>query len=206
MSNTIGHSFATSTADPPVIKNIRALGFKVFENRDYDMNLIAARNPNNKPNAFDDVLHVLFKVDGQWQHYQFCCTTDPGLYWLHNPMRVAGTACIRHPQQIRSGFTFGMHKGQYDCLVPTKPIPVWRDADRNSTHDQDGDYTSSSIQIHRASSRHQSNLVNKWSAGCIVVANPASFKLFMSLLKHQPHYGLGDKFSLCVIGFPVIGG
>tara|TARA_Y100000310_G_C20695021_1_gene825041 strand:+ start:1557 stop:2156 length:600 start_codon:yes stop_codon:yes gene_type:complete len=198
----IGHTYSTSTGDPPVITRIRDLGYAIFDKKPYDINLIAERTPNGQPNRFDDIIHVLYKKTelGAWHHYKFTCTMNPGLYWMHHPSRVAGTAIIKHNQQIRSAFTFGRHKGQYDCLVPTKPIPVWRDNNRDDHADHLGSYTSSSIQIHRASAWRQSTLVNKWSAGCIVLADPGSFSLFMDLCSEQTKQGLGDKFSLCVIG------
>ena len=200
----MSHSFSTSTQAPLVLQRVESLGFVVFKDNNHDINLIAARNLNGRPNKFDDVLHVIFKEDHLFHHYEFVCTTDPGLYHLHSPSRVAGTAIVKHDQQVRSGFTFGQHKGQYDCLVPTKPIPVWRDHNKDNNLDHQGNYTSSAIQIHRASAWRRSSLVNKWSAGCIVIADPESFSVFMNLMRLQVKAGLGDMFSLTVIGWPAL--
>jgi len=200
----MSHSFKSTQQPPLILQRVQSLGFSTFTVHNHDMNLIAARNLNGRPNKFDDKLHVIFKVDHLFHHYSFVCTTDPGLYHLHSPSRVAGTAIVKHDQQVRSAFTFGKHKGQYDCLVPTKPIPVWRDSNKDNRLDMSGDYSSSSIQIHRASAWRQSTLVNKWSAGCIVISDPESFSVFMELMRLQPEAALGDKFSLSIIGWPAL--
>ena len=190
------------TQEPPILAAVEAEGFKVFRRGHWNLNIIIARNPQGQPNEFDDFLHVCYRRMGEWREDVFRCTADPGKYWLGRPMRTAGTAIWKHPQQSRGAFTIGMHKGEYKCLRQVKPIKVWRDANRDEVHDMGGDeHDAWAIQIHRASAYRTSTVVNKWSAGCCVVADPAAFEVFMGLCNLQVRQGWGSSFTVtCLEG------
>ena len=181
---------------PPIIVAAEMQGFAIFE-RSYDLNIIGARNPLPRPNEFDDLLHVVHKHNDRWLEHIFPCTLDAGAHWLENPMRRGGTAALMHPHQYRSAFTFGSHRGEYPCLVQAKKIPVWRDNNRNDEIDEFNEGEATAIQIHRASSGERSALVNRWSAGCVVLQS--EFGTFMELCRKQKVNRRGDKFSLTVL-------
>ena len=56
------------------------------------------------------------------------CTTDPGLYYRHNPLNCFGTAVLV-PGQYRGAFVLGQHQGLYEALTQGKSLPVYRDDD-----------------------------------------------------------------------------
>lgn len=162
-----------------------------------NLNIFGIRNKTSI-NSFNDTIGVLYNPEAtnkeQWLLYFFTATTDPGLYHLQNPSRVSGTA-ILCPGQHRSAFTFGLHHGEYECLVQSRPLPVFRDANKNSILDFSNEQnTMSGIQIHRANPARESTIVDKWSAGCQVFADPKDFQFFMNLCKDSAKL-YGNKFT-----------
>ncbi len=181
---------------PHVLSAVELEGFKTFQGS-YDLNIIGCRNPLPRINEFDDFLHVVYYHNQKWLEHIYPCTLDAGAYWLKNPMRQGGTAHLKHPYQYRSAFTFGSHKGEYDCLVTPQKIEVWRDSNKNLKLDEYKESDSYAIQIHKASKGDRSALVNKWSAGCCVLQT--GFEDFMDLCYKQKKNGKGSKFTLTVL-------
>ena len=175
-------------------------GFKTFS-RPFELNIVGIRSNSTKPNSFDDTLNIYYKTsDGKWQFHQFAATTDPGTYWLMNPMNPQGTAIVKHGQYINS-HRIGMHRGKYLALVQQRPLTIIRDYDRNATLDfmngkeETGIY---GINIHHASVNGTTKIVDKYSAGCQVFANINDFNLFMQLAeRHKQLYG--NEFSYTLI-------
>lgn len=182
------------------IKNaMKKKGYAFFEDGDYNLNLIGIRNSKPVPNTFDDIFAIVYKEKGQWKLWQFPCTTDPGTYWLKNPSRVEGTA-ILVPGQYKASFQIGLHKGKYKALRQCKPVALWRDNDRDNLAEAQKTvhWEMTGINIHRANEYATSMLINSWSAGCQVIANPAHYKLFMELLdKAEIRYS--DKFTYTLL-------
>jgi len=162
-----------------------------------DINIFGIRNIFGEQNKFDDAIGILFNISRtreDWQMFVCDATTDPGTYHLNNPGRVEGTA-ILCPGQYKQSFSFGLHKGQYECLVQIKPVKVYRDNNRNDVLDFINEKdTFSGIQIHRANSSKKSTQVDKWSAGCQVIADPLDFKEFMNITNDSAKL-YGDKFT-----------
>lgn len=172
---------------PEMIKAVmRRKGYLVFGNqaKGYDLNIFGIRTNDNEANRFNDYLGVMYLADGQWNCFLFPGTTDPGTYWRENPMNVDGTA-ILVPGQYRGSHMVGEHKG-YPALQQKTPLKVYRDADKDNVLDMDpttikeGMY---GINIHRANKDQASVEVNKWSAGCQVLADPFQFEFLMALAK-----------------------
>ena len=174
-------------------------GFKTFS-RPFELNIVGIRSNSTKPNSFDDTLNIYYKSsDDKWQFHQFAATTDPGTYWLMNPMNPKGTAMVKHGQYINS-HRIGMHRGKYLALVQQRPLTVIRDYDRNATLDfmngkeETGIY---GINIHHASVNGTTKIVDKYSAGCQVFANINDFNLFMQLAeRHKQLYGNEFTYTL----------
>ena len=196
----MNHTVIHSQKRPDLLDHIeKEYGYISFRGV-YDINLIVTRNPENNFNKFDDQLHLIFVHNNNlWCHCIYPCTADPGRYHLNNPGRVEGTAIVKSPQQLRGAYTFGRHKGRYECLVPRVPIPVWRDSNRDSVYDHDGDFFGYGINIHRSTSSGISHLVDRWSAGCIVLASSESYAHFLGILKNQPQYCHGKNFTFTII-------
>jgi hypothetical protein len=182
-----------------LIKRMKELGHVVFEEGQYNLNLVGVRSKNRMPNNFDDTIYCFFKdSDNEWVLLAWKATTDPGTYWLKNPGRSEGTAILCEGQH-RAAFTLGKHKGEYECLVQCKPVKVYRDSDKDEVLDLvNAEDTFSGIQIHRANPSRESSVVDKWSAGCQVFANPTDFYTFMRLYK-KAAAKWGDKITYTLL-------
>ncbi len=83
-----------------VKKAVISKGYKWFEdksNKGYDVNIVGIRNSetnNEVTNHFDDTLTISYKVDGDWKFHSWPATTDPGQYWIENPISKDGTAIL----------------------------------------------------------------------------------------------------------------
>ena len=167
-----------------LIKRMKELGYVVFEEGQYNLNLVGIRSKDRMSNTFNDWICCFYKDETDtWKFHEWKATTDPGTYWLKNPGRVEGTAILCEGQH-RAAFTLGLHHGDYECLVQCIPVRVYRDADKDSTLDLvNPEFTFSGIHIHRANPSRESTVVDQWSAGCQVLANPSDFSEMMSLYK-----------------------
>jgi hypothetical protein len=168
--------------------------------RPYELNIVGLRSPIVRSNSFDDDIHVFFKNDkGHWEHYAWKATTDPGTYWLQNPMQPKGTGILAHGNYPKA-YRLGMHRGKYLALVQTRPVTVIRDYDRNAVLDfYNGNEETGyfGINIHHAKSTGTTDKVDRYSAGCQVFADINDFDFFLRLCaKHQQLYGNAFDYTL----------
>lgn len=182
------------------IKNIfKRKNYEFFENGDYNLNIIGIRTGATVSNVFDDFIVVIFKAKNKWTIKIYSATTDPGLYWINNPIKVEGTA-ILVPGQYRGAYSIGIHKG-YKALVQSRNVKVYRDPNKDeilnfdSKTIQEGSF---GINIHRAMEDGESTNVNKWSAGCQVFASSKDFDEFMNLCETSK-INYGGKFTYTLI-------
>jgi len=183
---------------------VKSKGYRWFEGGDYNLNIVGVRNSetNGKvTNKFDDCITVSYSVNGENKFHCFQATTDPGSHWERNLLNKNGVA-ILVPGQYRSSHSIGLHQGKYEALRQTKPLKVYRDKDKDGVYDfleeniHEGIY---GINIHRATSRKggKSIQIDKWSAGCQVIAANADFNLFMELVnKSAKLYGNSFTYTL----------
>jgi hypothetical protein len=167
---------------------VKAKGYKWFENGDYNLNIVGVRNSETGTevtNKFDDFLTLSYKVDGEWKYHCFDATTDPGKHWVENIMREEGVAVLKE-NQYRGSHKIGLHQGKYEALRQQKPVQVYRDNNLDGNYDlleeniQEGIF---GINIHRATKWEgkKSTQIDKWSAGCQVIAANDDFRLFMEI-------------------------
>jgi len=156
--------------EPPILHAVRRLGHEVYHDR---LNIIGVRAVPGVQNQFDDELHIIFKDGDSFQHKVYPCTTDPGTYWLENPMNVDGTAKLV-PNQYVDAYGWGMHRGKYETLVQVGEVTVARD---------DGllDTGLHGVNLHHAG--NDSTQVDKWSAGCTVWKRLEDWTHAMALCK-----------------------
>ena len=177
------------------------LGYAYFTNGMYNLNIIGVRrNGGAVTNKFDDYLIVIYNTSYGEQRKIYSITTEPGKYYMQNPMNVKGTAIVA-PGQYRGVFSIGRHKNQYKALVQRKPIKVYRDGNKDLVYDLIPECTDEGmfgINIHRSNPYIESKQVDKWSAGCQVFANPNDFKSFMNLCEKQKNL-YGDSFTYTLI-------
>ena len=160
-------------------------GYKIFD-KEHDLNIFGIRSPDMTSNTFNDVVGVFYKSEGEWKIFKTAGTTDAGLYYRENPMNVSGTAIIAPGQHV-GVWRLGKHQGKYDALVQYKPILLYRDADRTNALEYKGEPKAemAGINFHRANANTTSKQVDKWSAGCVVVADPSAFQFILDLARKQ---------------------
>lgn len=187
---------------PEVLRAMRRRGYAVFENPiGCDLNIVGVRSAERVPLHFDDELHVFWREGEGWQHLVCPVTTDPGIPYLEDPMNPAGTAIVV-PGQYRGVWTLGLHKGQYPALVQRAPISVYRDGDRDGELDTEGVRTETGmfgINLHRARLGGRSILVDRWSAGCQVVAEDRHLDLILDKCREQALKLRSNRFTYTLL-------
>lgn len=181
-------------------KALKTKGYVWFEGaKDYDLNIVGVRNSdtgNKVTNAFDDVMTLSYKKDGQWVYHEWANTTDPGTKGVKEFHNAAGVARLVEGQ-YRGSHAIGLHQGKYEALKQLNPVKVYRDANRDMTYDetkiQEGIF---GINIHK--SGVDSILVENWSEGCQVFKRSADFDEFMKLVKKASGIH-GNKFTYTLI-------
>lgn len=190
---------------------LMAKGYDFFDAGDYHLNLIGVRNTRQlHANTFNDVFCVAYRVKGKPVVRQYACTTDAGNYYRENPINPQGTA-ILPPGQYHSMWRLGLHRGKYEALVQACPAVLIRDNNRDSNLDMNartGVRELAGINCHRARADGTSTQVDKWSAGCQVIANSEDFAELMDLAKlcektwypeKSPHRKWGMEFTYTLL-------
>ena len=183
-------------------------GYKYFHdnlNKGYDVNIIGVRNSKTKgrvTNAFDDILTISYKIEGEWQYHEFNCTTDPGSHWVENLLNKKGVAILK-PNQYRGSHKLDFHQGRYLALRQKSDVTVYRDNDRDNNYDLNESKTDTGIfgiNIHRATGRSggKSIRVDKWSAGCQVIADNDDWHTFLGICQSAREIH-GNSFSYTLI-------
>ena len=189
-------------------QSVEDKGYKYFHdnlNKGYDVNIIGVRNSKTKgrvTNAFDDTLTISYKIDGEWQYHEFNCTTDPGSHWVENLLNEKGVAILK-PNQYRSSHKLDFHQGRYLALRQKSEVTVYRDNDRDNNYDLNESKTDTGIfgiNIHRATGRSggKSIRVDKWSAGCQVIADNDDWHTFLGICQSAREIH-GNSFSYTLI-------
>ena len=165
-------------------------GYKYFtgNGKDYDVNIIGVRNSETKgrvTNAFDDCITVSYMLEGEWKFHCYQATTDPGSHWEENLLNKKGVAILK-PGQYRGSHKLRLHQGKYLALGQQKPVKVYRDKNKDGKYDlleENVDEGVFGINIHRATGRAggKSIRVDKWSAGCQVIASNDDWHEFLDI-------------------------
>ena len=186
---------------------VKAKGYKWFTADNYDVNIVGVRNADTNgevTNKFDDCVTLSYKDDaGEWHFHCFDATTDPGSHWTEKQLLNKNGVAILKEGQYRGSHMIGLHQGKYEALRQKKPLKVYRDGDKDGVYDfieenvHEGIY---GINIHRATSREggKSVQVDKWSAGCQVIAANADFKLLMEVVNKAAKIW-GNSFTYTLI-------
>jgi hypothetical protein len=179
-------------------------GYKYFTGDNYDVNIIGVRNSetgDRVTNKFDDCLTLSYKIEGEWQFHCFKATTDPGDDWMDNPINSKGAA-ILVPGQYRGSHKLRLHQGKYLALGQQKNVKVYRDRDQDGKYDFDKstiDEGIFGINIHRATkySGKTSTYIDKWSAGCQVIASNDDWHTFLDICQTaREHWGNSFSYTL----------
>ena len=184
---------------------VKSKDYKWFENGDYNVNIVGVRNSETGTrvtNRFDDCITISYKEDGEWKFHCFECTTDPGDDWMDSPMNSKGCA-ILVPGQYRGSHKLRLHQGRYLALGQQRSVKVYRDRDKDGHYDFDEstiDEGLFGINIHRATKHagKTSTYVDKWSAGCQVIASNDDWHEFLGICKKASDIW-GNSFTYTLI-------
>lgn len=182
---------------------LKSKGYRLFE-KPYELNIVAYRSKYVRSNRFDDEIHVFYKNElGQWVYHVFQATTDPGQYWLDNPMHPQGTAFLKKGQYV-DAYAIGLHRGIYEAVVQVEDVTVIRDYDRkgvfNLFESGSPDTGKFGINIHRARKSGSVKVIDNFSAGCLVFSDASDYDFFMKLAKvHRSLYE--NRFTLTLVDF-----
>lgn len=106
-----------------VTGGMKNLGYKIYDGidrsgrkRNYDLNLFGVRTADTIAGAFDDWMGAFWMNwdTDAWEFHIWQATTDPGIYYLDQPLNVIGTA-IMVEGQYPSSYEIGLHKGKYEA-------------------------------------------------------------------------------------------
>ena len=187
---------------------VESKGYKYFtddNNKGYDVNIVGIRNDYTGravTNRFDDKITISYKIDNEWQYYEFDCTTDPGDDWVENILNEKGVAILK-PGQYRGSHKLRLHQGKYLALGQKKEVTVYRDRNKDNVYDFDESKTDTGIfgiNIHRATKHagKKSTYVDKWSAGCQVIASNDDWHCFLDICQSAREVH-GNSFSYTLL-------
>ena len=134
----------------------------------------------------------------------FKCTTDPGTHWVENVMIPKKGVAVLKPGQYRGAYQIDKHRGNYDALCQRgSEVTVYRDNNKDEFYDLSDDNTQTGyfgINIHRATARagKTSTQVDKWSAGCQVIASNDDWKTFIDIC-YKAKDVWGNNFTYTLI-------
>jgi len=188
---------------------LQKLGHRAFNTGLLNLNIIGIRTLDNTPNVFNDWLAVwyyakersgTFETERPYLHL-WPITTDPGTYYLKNPLKIEGTMILKEGQ-YRGVYALDYHRGKYLALCQRLgPVTVYRDANKDEILDYDPDNLQEGnfgCNIHRASKFGPLIWINKHSAGCQVFQHPHHFDMFITLCKASRNIW-GNKFTYTLI-------
>ena len=193
-------SLANKCANADFQKIFARKGYAFFTKGEYNLNIIGVRHKGAKvTNHFDDCLVVIYNTGNEKNVKRvFTCTTLPGKKAMEHPMQVKGTAILKEGQ-YRGAWKIGYHKGKYKALCQAKPVPVYRDGNKDDKFDLNPisiDRGIFGINIHKAGDN--STLVDGWSFGCQVLAKSLDFNALMRLAERSASI-FGNSFTYTLI-------
>lgn len=184
---------------PPILNRVESLGYKIFTQKEYDLNIIGIRSQNRRPGLFDDEICVCYKEGFDWIEERYKATTDPSMEQHKDPDNPKGVAILK-PGQYRGVYKIDKHAGKYYALCQRgAEVTVYRDNNLNERTDyinEESGYFG--INLHRAHPNKIVQSTRAYSHGCQVIQNPADFTRLMGLARLQ--IGIGyESFTYTLI-------
>jgi hypothetical protein len=170
------------------------LGFMWFT-KELSLNFVWERTNKVITNRFTDWLHIAYLENGEKKVLSIPATTKPGLKGsILEPVTVngvTGTAIIKAPQQVRSGWKFidsFKEFSKYPYFRQVGKVDYWRDGDKDTEIDpvQDQEDKIFGTHWHRMSNNgtYGSGQVNNWSLGCMGAPEP-EFKKILDIVRRS---------------------
>jgi hypothetical protein len=166
---------------------MRRKKYKIYDAKDYALNVVGVRRTEIRVNEFNDLLLVFYPLKKQWMHAKYQITTLPGLTYLAERLKNSRGVAILAPGQYADKYMIRPHNGQYEafCQKPDVSVQVYRDNNLNGKLEIDPATLSGArgINIHRAEPEGCTAFVNSYSAGCQVFRCAAQFQAFMAIVR-----------------------
>lgn len=149
----------------------------------YNLNYIGIRDMGGQ---WNDQFNLFWKYKGIWSSVSWMGTTDPGAYYLKDPLNVKGTAIIPEGQH-RGLYKMGKHRGRYKALIPARKLGVYRIpkgftyADIDKLTDLKLDIGWHGTNSHRAHTEVEVRRIGRYSAGCQVTLNYLEYMMALYL-------------------------
>lgn len=150
---------------------------------------IGVRSAADLPDRFDDKLYLFDGTAGgadpKFLQVYRDFTTNAGLSGLKYPSNPKGTAVLKSGEFYYDAWQKGMHRGKVRAWIQRRPLPVWRDTNRDAKNDEKGllDVGMFGINIHPSSyiagSTSTREFIGGWSLGCQVFGRRSDFDDFM---------------------------
>jgi len=165
------------------------LGYKFFDNGDYNLNHIWVRTSEEITNKFDDVYYCLYYINNEPQILSIPCTTKPGKNNIITYMLLPG----QYSQAWR--FSNGISLSRYPFTFPhfrqIKNLKCWKvfpggNIDKSNIIIDNQNHT----HWHAMSNPGRSGYnVNNWSEECMGAESPFFNKIIELTNKALPIYG-----------------
>jgi hypothetical protein len=180
---------------------VKRLGYKWFENGDYNVNIVGIRNSDTGSkvtNLFDDWITISWKEQGKWCYQIYAATTEPGKKGMLEGKAKGGVFILKEGQ-YRGSHEIGLHLGKYKALRQCGALRGYRDGDRDLEFDlvQEQEVWNAGVNIHKAGKN--STYVENWSEGCQVFKIEQDFNEFMKIIEKAATI-YGDRFTYTLIG------
>ena len=95
---------------PPILSRVESLGYKIFTQVEYDLNIIGIRSQDRRPGLFDDEIRVCYKEGFDWIEERYKATTDPSIEQHRDPDNPKGVAVLK-PGQYRGVYKIDKTSG-----------------------------------------------------------------------------------------------
>lgn len=181
-----------------VIEAYKRLNYPLFTNGDYNVNIFGIRDDESVADTFNDLVCLLYRVNGEWVLKRYPATTDPGVHYRTHLLNPNGTAILQNGY-YRSAYQLGLHRGKYTALVQRKPLNLWRDKNKDNILDRDGPtfFEVAGINIHHAANTGTTTRVGAHSAGCQVLSNIDDWNEFINIIiTSSKKYGKTFSYAL----------
>lgn len=167
-----------------------AKGYKIMA--EGHPNIVGIRSANRQSNSYDDTCWVWWTEKGVETVHNYTITTNPGFYYLQNPIAGTTGTAILVPGQYPGCWELGMHRGKQFALVQRGgPMSVYRDSNRDTVLDYDPKTIVSGfwgLDGHYGS-LEDTDVVDHFSAACQVWRY------------HEPHQALMQEFKRLSEGY-----
>jgi hypothetical protein len=157
-------------------------GYQVFSANGVP-NIVGVRSSDRDGEDFDDTCFVWWNDLGKEEVHQYTITTNPGTYYLKNPISNAIGTAILVPGQYKDCWELGSHKGKQKALIQTcGQVRVYRDRNKDGVLNMDTSTIDTGffgINLHHGS-LNDPDVIGQWSAGCQVWKYHGAHEILMN--------------------------